>query len=239
MANSRRRLSIGIQTFSEIINRNLLYIDKTGLIHQLITAGKVYFLSRPRRFGKSLLISTLKAIFKGQKALFNGLAIYQTDYDWQTYPVIHLDMSKLASKTPEALEESLIAELTKIADDYGINTIPNTRSIAIQFNALIEQLATRGKVVVLIDEYDKPLINQIHHTDVAKIHREILRDFYTILKAQDANLHFVLLTGVSAQQALQQIKNNGYANKYADRQCILIGVNFNTKERNITDWLVE
>ena len=191
------KLPVGIHDFETIRTENYLYVDKTQLIYQMITQGQVYFLARPRRFGKSLLISTLHAIFQGKKHLFKDLWIAQSDYMWEQYPVIWLDMSAVTNASAELLEQSLNFNLDEIAEQYGVK-LPVVLSVSDRLNKLITELAkTNQKVVVLIDEYDKPLVDQIHRPEIAMENREILKQFYGILKVQNANIRFLLLTGVS------------------------------------------
>ena len=193
-----RKLPIGIQDFETIRTENYVYVDKTQLIYQMITRGQVYFLARPRRFGKSLLVSTLHAIFRGKKHLFNDLWIGQSDYTWEEYPVIGLNMAiAVISSSAELLHQSLNEQLDKIAVQYGIELAASV-SVAGRLDNLIIQLAeSNKKVVVLIDEYDKPLIDQIHRPEIALENREILKQFYGVLKDRGAKIRFVFLTGVS------------------------------------------
>jgi hypothetical protein len=192
-----KKLPLGISTFSEIIEDGYVYVDKTQSIYEMTETGKVYFLSRPRRFGKSLLVSTLEELFKGNKKLFKDLYIYNK-WDWnEKHPVIHLDFSNIAYKNPERLELSLEDFVMKIADKYNI-TLKN-RFLNPKFNELIEKIyeETGKKVVVLIDEYDKPIIDKISDMQVAEANREALSNFYQVLKGTDKYLRFIFLTGVS------------------------------------------
>lgn len=189
------KLPIGIQDFETIMTEGYCYVDKTQLIYQIITQGKPYFLSRPRRFGKSLLVSTFDALFSGRRDLFKGLWIDQSDWSWRQYPIIRLDMSTINNGTPEMLEADLIRALNGIASQHQI-TLKGV-SAANYLENLIQQLSETQKVVVLVDEYDKPLLDNIEEIEIAKKNREVLRKFYTILKAQDAHLQFVFLTGVT------------------------------------------
>ena len=190
-----KKLPIGINTLSEIINNDYLYIDKSKDIYNLINSGKYFFISRPRRFGKSLLVSTLKEIFLGNKELFKGLYIYDK-IDWEKYPVIHIDLSMVVySKTTEKFEQSLLKILQNIANKYKLKIESNHPTDG--FAELIQKLSKINKVVILIDEYDKPIIDHITNIKKAKENREILRQFYTIIKASDEYLKFVLITGVS------------------------------------------
>jgi hypothetical protein len=191
-----KRLPIGIQAFSEMIDREYVYVDKTKVIHDLITSGKYFFISRPRRFGKSLLISTIKEIFLGNKRLFEGLYIYDK-IDWEKHPVIHIDFSAIAHANHEVLQRSILAFIDGIARKYNLEL---TREfIPDRFGELIEELnrVTGSKIVVLIDEYDKPIIDHLEDLDKARENREVLREFYGVLKSADAFLELVFVTGVS------------------------------------------
>lgn len=192
---TKAKLPIGIQDFETIISEGYTYIDKTEVIYQLITQGKPYFLSRPRRFGKSLLVSTFHALFSGRRDLFKGLWIDHSDWNWVAYPIIRLDMSTINNSTAEKFEMDLIRALNEIALENDV-TLTGTSS-ANHLESLIKKLSAKQKVVVLIDEYDKPLIDNIENLDLAKENRRILQQFYTILKAEDRHLKFIFLTGVT------------------------------------------
>lgn len=190
-----KRLPLGIQTFRKIIEDDYLYIDKTEDIYNLIQAGEVYFLSRPRRFGKSLLVSTLKEIFAGNRELFKGLYIYDK-IKWQQHPVIHIDFSNITyNKSIEIFEDSFANYLDKIAAQYSAEIKPG--ALKDKFYELIEKLSKINKVVVLVDEYDKPIIDFMREPEKAKANREVLRNFFGVLKGADSFLRFVFLTGVS------------------------------------------
>lgn len=191
----KAKLPIGIQDFEKIRSHGLTYVDKTHLIYQLISRYDSYFLSRPRRFGKSLLISTLEAIFSGRRDLFKGLWIDTSDWDWVVYPVIRLDMSSINSRTPEMLETDLIRVLNNIASERKMTL--TGESAANYLETLIKKLSERQKVVVLIDEYDKPLIDNVDNLKIAQGNLRILKEFFSILKSQDNNLRSVFLTGVT------------------------------------------
>ncbi|MEZ5537190.1 MAG: AAA family ATPase [Thiolinea sp.] len=188
-------LPIGIQSFSELRTRNMLYVDKTRHIHRLVSTGKYYFLSRPRRFGKSLTLSTIRAIYEGQQALFSGLWI-EKQWNWeQTNPVIHLSFSSIGYRTL-GLEEAIDAELQAISTRLGI-TLHEPR-IDRRFEELIRTLSQQaGKVVLLIDEYDKPLIDYLDDIPRAKANQQIMKTFYSVIKDCDPYLEFLLITGVS------------------------------------------
>jgi hypothetical protein len=191
-----KKLPIGIQTFSKIIKDNYLYVDKTPEIVELIESGEYFFLSRPRRFGKSLLISTLSEIFSGNKELFQGLYIYDK-IEWQSYPVIVIDFNIISYTNDEIFKTSLLSYLDEIAAEYDI--ILSNTFIKDKFAELIKKISkkTQQKLVILIDEYDKPIVEHIDDIEKATKNREIMRDFFGILKSSDPFLRFVFLTGVS------------------------------------------
>ncbi|MCP5051488.1 MAG: ATP-binding protein [bacterium] len=193
-----KNLPVGIQTFSKLIEGDYLYIDKTRDIYNLFAkGGQYYFLSRPRRFGKSLLISTMAELFSGNKELFKGLWIYDK-IQWIKYPVIHIDLTKVNSDTPERLQKSLGRLMDDIAESHGISLDPN-RYYDEKFAQLISKLSKKGTVVILIDEYDKPIIRYVETDEIetAKQIRDVLKSFYGVIKASDEFLHFVFITGVS------------------------------------------
>jgi hypothetical protein len=188
-------LPLGIQTFRKIIEENRLYVDKTKDIYSLLTqGGQYYFLSRPRRFGKSLLVSTLKEIFLGNKKLFKGLWI-EDKIEWIKHPVIHIDFSEVEYETVELMKESLVQTLDRIAAGNGIQL--TTVSYKTRFGELIRKLSANDKVVILIDEYDKPIIDFVENREIALQNRDILKSFYSTLKGLDEHLKFVFITGVS------------------------------------------
>lgn len=174
---------VGIQTFSEIINRNLLYVDKTEYVYRMTHGGgKHFFLSRPRRFGKSLLTSTFQSYFEGKKELFKGLAIEKLEKEWTEYPVLHFDMSGGKHLDIDALRRYLLYILKNNEERFGVKSDhidPNIR-----LNNLIDTLyrQTGKQVVVVIDEYDAPLLDVVHETDKLKVLREEMRNFYSPLK---------------------------------------------------------
>jgi Protein of unknown function (DUF1703)./Predicted AAA-ATPase. len=195
-----KTLPIGVSTFESIINSSDIYIDKTEIIYHLIkgTNSKRYFFSRPRRFGKSLTCSTLKAIFSGQKELFKDLWIGKSDYAWITRPVLSFDFSGISHKSSTALCGGLHDALDKNAERYGIRLVK--KALKEKLAELVTTLGqTHGKVVILIDEYDKPIIDLIDNLKEAEASRAELKDFYGTLKDGDvdANLHFLFVTGVS------------------------------------------
>ena len=192
-----KKLPVGIQTIEKLIKRDFVYVDKTDFVYRLITCGSdYYFLSRPRRFGKSLLVSTLKAIFSGNKKLFKGCKISSLSYSWDTFPIIHLDFSQMRTKNVKMLEEDLKKEFLNIGKSYK-KRIENSDSVQQVVRDLIKSLASDGKVVVLVDEYDKPIIDNVGNLRVAKKNKDLLRDLFGTLKGLDEYLRFVFVTGVS------------------------------------------
>lgn len=191
------RYPVGIQSFAKIRNSGKIYVDKTNLVHRLVSTSSYYFLSRPRRFGKSLLVSTLEEYFLGHKELFKGLAIESLQPDeWPVHPVFHFDMSKVKySKTGE-LAESLNLMLKPLEEKYGRDE--DEIYPKFKFIGLIDRAykKTGRQVVVLIDEYDIPIINSLDKPELEKHNRTELKDFYGVMKSMDAKLRFVLLTGV-------------------------------------------
>jgi hypothetical protein len=200
-----RLLPIGIQDFADIRERGFCYVDKTALIHQLITgSGKPFFLSRPRRFGKSLLCSTLRAVFEGRRELFGeiagreALAINSLDWEWKKHPVIRLDLNAgVYSNGVEALHKALAAELKVYYEEFGIER--EDEDIVSQFKYLIRKAHEKigEKVVVIIDEYDKPLIETIDQPETHVLIRKELKGFYGVLKSYDEYLRLVFITGVT------------------------------------------
>ena len=188
-------LTSGIYSFEKLRREGYLYIDKTEFIWNLINpAGKSYFLSRPRRFGKSLTLSTLKAIFEGKKELFEGLAIYDKPYDWKPYPIIHLDMANCDIQTSEELKKYLMGMLENIALSFNLQLRGETLTNC--FENLIIDVAKNGSVVILLDEYDKPILNNITNTHVKEI-LQVLKGFYSNIKKAEKYLRFAFITGVS------------------------------------------
>ena len=222
MQYTRRKYPIGIQTFSEIRNKAFLYIDKTEYIHRLVHADSKYiFLSRPRRFGKSLLTSTLEAYFQGQKDLFKGLAMEQLETKWTEYPVLRFDMSLGKHMEKEQLERYLASQLETMEYKYGILT--ESPDANIRLTNLIRRAyeQTGRQVVVLIDEYDAPLLDVVHEEKDLPVLRNVMRNFYSPLKACDPYLRFVFLTGItkfsqlSIFSELNNIKNISMLPEYA------------------------
>ncbi|MGM9797861.1 MAG: ATP-binding protein [Parabacteroides sp.] len=198
---------IGIQSFDQIREMGFVYVDKTDLVYRLATEGKIYFLSRPRRFGKSLLVSTLKHYFLGHKELFQGLAIEQLEQDWLEYPVFHIDFNGTDFTRPGSLLSVLEGYVATWEHDYGAS--PFQEDLGKRFAYVLKQVheQTGRRAVVLIDEYDKPLLDVLDCDLYATVdgnrirleewHRSLLKGFYSVFKGADEHLRFVLLTGVT------------------------------------------
>ena len=189
------KLPIGIQTFRKIVEGDHLYVDKTKHIHDLLVRGSTYFLSRPRRFGKSLLLSTLSDIFQGERGLFRGFWLHNAEYNWEKHPVVKIDFSKKKAEDADDLKCFILNQLHTIAAKYGISLERDRYDEA--FDDLLAKLSAINRVVVLVDEYDKPIIDNIENEALAVEFREVLRGFYSVIKACDEYIRFVLLTGVS------------------------------------------
>ena len=188
---------IGIQSFEDIRRGGYVYVDKTALIYKLAATGKYYFLSRPRRFGKSLLISTMEAYFKGRKELFDGLAIASLEKDWTEYPVLHLDLGGANYADMDALKEKLGRQLNDLESEYGV--VRKYKTLPVRFETIIEAAyrKTGRQVVILVDEYDKPVIDNLDRPELQDKMRETLRGFYGVMKSKDAFIRFGFLTGVT------------------------------------------
>ena len=198
---------IGIQSFDQIIEGGFVYVDKTDMVYKLVTEGKIYFLGRPRRFGKSLLVSTLKHYFLGHKELFKGLKIDNLEKDWLEYPVFHIDFNGVNFMEEGKLEEILEGTVRGWEREYGKSA--DFTDIGRRFAYVLQQAHKRTgrRCVVLVDEYDKPLLDVLdsgaevvvdsNRVLLEERNREVLRSFYSTFKAADADLQFVLLTGVT------------------------------------------
>ena len=226
---------IGMQTFSEIREEDFLYVDKTEYIYRMThTSGKYFFLSRPRRFGKSLLVSTMQSYFEGKKELFKGLAIEKLEKDWTEYPVLHFSLAGGKHMEKDQLVRYLLYILNVNEEKFGIvndSPDPNVRMLNL-IKTVYEQ--TGQKVVVLIDEYDAPLLDVVHEDTSLGILREVMRNFYSPLKDSDRMLRFVFLTGItkfsqlSIFSELNNITNVSMDTEYAG----ICGI---TKEELVTE----
>ena len=194
---ARRKLPIGIQTFRRIREENCYYIDKTAYMGRLVAEGTHYFLSRPRRFGKSLFLDTLKELFEGNEPLFEGLAIHE-QWDWSVrHPVLRLDFSRGNFKEPGRLQEDVMAQLDAVERREGVGS--DYTGASVRFSHLLEALHERSgqRVVVLVDEYDKPILDALETPEVARANRDYLHGLYSTIKFGDAHIKFSFLTGVS------------------------------------------
>ena len=257
-----------MQDFVKLRERGFVYVDKTARIHQLITgSGETFFLSRPRRFGKSLLCSTLAAVFEGRRELFEetagrpALAINSLDWAWKKHPVIRLDLNAEAYSNGglDALHSILHSELQKEAERHGIE-LGSGNAIS-RFKYLIRKACekTGEKAVVLIDEYDKPLLDTLTDTALHSAILNELKGFYGVLKSSDEYLRFLFLTGVTkfsqvsvfsnfefkldktAEEVLAQIDTKEYLLPWSGcgKKLFKVGVNFDSEKRNIGDWKYE
>lgn len=192
-----RKLPIGIQTFEKLRKENYLYVDKTELVWKMAFTSTPYFLSRPRRFGKSLLLSTFEAYFEGKKELFKGLAIEKMETEWKAYPVMHLDLNAEKYDSQKRLEDILSNQLTQWELQYGTGMDESTLST--RFSGVIRRASEQAGcgVVVLVDEYDKPLLQALGNESLLEEYRKTLKAFYGVLKSSDRYLRFVFLTGVT------------------------------------------
>ena len=242
MSTTRKRYPIGIQTFSEIRRGDYLYVDKTGYVYRMTHSDAKYmFLSRPRRFGKSLLVSTLHAYFEGRKDLFEGLAIEKLETEWQEYPVLHFDMSTAKNMSKERLESELSLKLVRYEAIYGRGE--GEKEINQRLEGLIKRACqqTGKQVVVLVDEYDAPLLDVVHEEKDLPVLRNVMRNFYSPLKACDPYLRYVFLTGItkfsqlSVFSELNNIKNISMEELYAS----ICGITEMEMKTQIHDGLME
>ncbi len=192
-----QNLPIGIQNFEKIRNDGYLYVDKTEFVYRLATTGSYYFLSRPRRFGKSLLISTLHAYFEGKRELFDGLAVSRLETKWERHPILHLDLNTEKYDTPESLDNLLNNALAQWEKLYGSE--PTEVSLSLRFAGIIRRACeqTGHRVVILVDEYDKPMLQAIGNEALQDEYRNTLQSFYGALKTCDGYIRFAMLTGVT------------------------------------------
>ncbi len=213
---------IGIQDFASIRRDGYVYVDKTELVYKLANTGRYYFLSRPRRFGKSLLVSTLEAYFSGRKELFDGLAIADLEKDWTQYPVLRFDLSGKQYKSVSDLTEILFQHLVKLEGLYGVK--PQFESPEARFKDVIDAAyaKTGAGVVILIDEYDKPIVDSLGDEKLNESFRSLLQAFYGVMKTKDASIRFGFLTGVtkigklSVFSGLNNLKDISMDARYTD-----------------------
>ena len=198
MIINSRKYPIGIQTFSEIIRKGYVYVDKTDLVWKLVHYAKYIFLSRPRRFGKSLLTTTLDSYFRGEKELFEGLKIMNYEQEWKSYPVIHLDLSSAKGQgTAEALKAKLMLLLKDLTEIYGKDEDEVTLGGLLAGIIKRANKQTSKQVVVIIDEYDAPLLEVLHESSTLDDMRTVMQEFYQPLKASEAMVKFCFITGIT------------------------------------------
>ena len=222
MDKQLKKCPLGVQTFEKVIEEDLLYVDKTQYIYSLAQNYSCVFLSRPRRFGKSLLASTLHSYFSGKKELFKGLAIERLETEWAEHPVLHFDMSTAKHMDKETLEQELNGKLSDYEEIYGKSKTGKTKLNQRLESLIVNAYAQTGsKVVVIIDEYDAPLLDVVHEDEQLPQLRQVMRNFYSPLKACDPYLRFVFLTGItkfsqmSIFSELNNLKNISMMPEYA------------------------
>ncbi len=199
MATPIHKYPIGVQNFEDLITSGFVYVDKTDLIYQLINPARAAFLSRPRRFGKSLLVSTLKAYFEGKRELFKGLAMKQLEKEWKQHPVLHVDFSQSKSANVDEFKDEVHDMLLQWEEQYGKRE--SAKSFGKRFAEIIKRAAEQSdpdaKVVVLIDEYDAPLLGVLHDDKERKAIQQVLRNLFSPLKAEGHNMRFLFITGIT------------------------------------------
>ncbi len=246
MNKKLKNLPIGISDYVKIRQKDYLYIDKTELIYNLINTGEYYFLSRPRRFGKSLLISTFYNIFRGKKELFKDLYIYDSDYKWEEYPVVRLDFNVISNDNAKILTEALKKKIDEIGESEGLE-IKEDNLLKEKFEELIKKLHKKHNkgVVFLVDEYDKPIIDHIGMGDkelrISEENRRILKSFYGVLKTADGNgwARFVFITGITkfSKVSIFSELNNLTDLTMDKRYCDILGITEYEIERDLTPYI--
>ena len=219
---SEKKYPIGIQNFESLRKDGYVYVDKTALVYKLVNTGRYYFLSRPRRFGKSLLLSTIEAYLEGKRELFKGLAIERLETEWTKHPILHLDLNTEKYTTPEALENMLNDTLSNWETLYGRRE--SERSLSLRFQGIIQRACeqTGERVVILVDEYDKPMLQAIGKPELQEAYRDTLKAFYGALKSRDKYIKFAMLTGVtkfgkvSVFSDLNNLEDISMLERYAD-----------------------
>lgn len=235
-----KKLPVGIQTFESIIEGNYLYVDKTSVIYDLVHNYKYVFLSRPRRFGKSLLCSTLKSYFDGRRDLFRGLAMEQLEQDWRKHPVLHISLASIKGGTIEDFNERIGLQLSGLEEQFGL-PVNNEMMPGARLDSLIKKLpATTGeKAVVIIDEYDAPLLTVLHDNEKLEAMRTAARSLFSCLKDCDPYLRFVFLTGVSkfSQLSIFSELNNLAKISMMPRYSTICGITQNELETRMRPWV--
>lgn len=234
-----QNLPLGIQNFGKLREGNYLYVDKTALMYRIVTSGSYYFLSRPRRFGKSLLLSTMHAYFDGKKELFEGLAVSKLEKEWKKYPVLHLDLNTGKYDTPEALDFKLDMALMEWESTYQTEYVGKTLSG--RFESIIKRACekTGERVVILVDEYDKPMLQAIGDDELQSYYRNTLKAFYGALKSMDGYIKLGFLTGVtkfgkvSVFSDLNNLTDISMDNRYYD----VCGINGQELQRDFAPYI--
>ena len=239
-ASMMKNLSTSIYTFESLISNDCLYVDKTRYLYELVKLPKAQiFCARPRRFGKSLTVSTLEAIFRGKRELFEGLYIAGQNYDWQEYPVVHLDFARTDMRDLDKLQMSLCLQLSQIGGEYGISL--KGINPVVMFDTLLCNLAQKYNqgVVLLIDEYDKPIFEHIEDKEDAEEFRKFLSSFYQIIKGAEAKERFVFVTGVTrlAKLSIFSKLNNLYDITMDEDYATMMGYTQAELENSFTGWL--
>ena len=239
MRSELKRLPVGIQTFEKVIEGGYIYVDKTDLIYRMAHDYNYAFLSRPRRFGKSLLCSTLASYFEGRKDLFEGLAIEKLETEWRQHPVLRFDLSVVKKGTAEDLFIMLDGQLGRYEEEYGVTSI--SQSVGERFRNLIEaSVRVKGeKAVVIIDEYDAPVLNVLHDPERLQVIREGMRDFFAPLKYCDPYLRFTFLTGVTkfSQLSIFSELNNLAKISMTPRYSTICGITQEELETQLRPWV--
>ncbi len=234
-----KKLPISIQTFENVISGDMIYVDKTAHLWELIRKGKYYFLARPRRFGKSMILTTLKSYFEGKKELFEGLHIYEKEKEWKPHPVVHIDYSLVEyKKSRDIFEQSLRGHLRRIAGHFDLTL--NEEVIGNAFTELIEKLYKKhGPVVVLVDEYDKAMVDTLTNEERFEENREVLRGLYGAMKGLDQYFRFVMLTGVSRFAKVNVFSGMNNLEDISENQAFATVTGFTQQELedNFGEWI--
>ena len=235
-----KKLPTGIQDYKYLREYDYIYVDKTKYLFDMINRGKVYFLSRPRRFGKSLTLSTLKYLFLGEKELFKHTWI-ENRWDWKAYPVVHISLTETDTSTPETLQESLLNLLEDTYKTFGLTLDSRLLKVAFRrfFSSVYEK--TGERLVLLIDEYDKPILDHLHEPEIAQKHRDLLRTFYSTIKDADPYLRFVLMTGITkfTKAGVFSTLNNLDDISYTERYATMLGYTQEELEQDFREYIEE
>ena len=235
----KKSLPLVISSFEKIRKDNYIYVDKTEYAYKLFKRGGYthVFLSRPRRFGKSLFLDTLKQMFLGKRELFNDLWIYNSDYDWQEYPIIHIDFSNFNKNSAKDLEIHLAQFLTEYASNRNIDLSAYT-SIHGKFSLLIQKLSKLNNVVILIDEYDKPILDNVNDIKKAEEIRDLLKSFYEVIKGNDSCIRAMFMTGVTkvSQMSIFSGLNNLVDISLDDEYSTILGYTQQEMEDNFSNY---